>query len=62
MIIHETNSDKTISLFNFEKKKLKFTLSDENDNSSCNIANVHIMQCIHIISYNELFSMRNIGK
>ena len=61
-IIHETNLDKTISFFNLEKKKLKFTLSDENDNCSCNIAKYHVIQCTQMINYNILFNLQHIGK
>ena len=62
MIIHETNLDKTILFFYFEKKKLRFNLRDENDNRSYNVAKDHIMQCKHMISYNKLFNLRYIGK
>ena len=62
MITHKIDPDKTISFFNLEKKKLKFTLSDENDNFSCNISKAHMMKCKHKISYNKLFNLRNIEK
>ena len=62
MIINGINLVKTISCFNVEKKKLKLILSDEYEICSCDVTMGHMMQWKHMISYNKLFSMWNIGK
>ena len=41
---------------------MKNTLSDENENSSCSVANAHMLQSKHMISFNKIFDFKKTGK
>ena len=62
MITHEINSDKTLSSFNLEKKRLKYILKDVNDVFSCYVANTNMMKYKHMINFNNIFDPGKIGK
>ena len=61
-INHASNPDNTISYFNLEHRKLQYKLRNKHDNCSCYIAMAQIMQCKHMISFNQGFYLNLIWK
>ena len=61
-ISYVMNSDGTISFFNLENDELPYKLKSKNDNCSCYIAVSQMMQCKHMISFNNKFDLDLIGR
>ena len=61
-VIYKNNSDGTISFYNLENNELPYKLKSKNDNCSCYIAVSQMMQCKHMISFNNKFDLDLIGR